>query len=219
MMRIHKALMMGTASALLCGASGVAYAGDDFPPPWRGTPGSTFQLWTFQQPFSPLPEAWDNPYGVPQMEITPGIEWLPGPPELPGYTGGVWCIPAGGSISFNIPNVVSPTMQKEIYFQIKYFSPGTVPSPSGVDAAGNQAQPHGPTYTPSPGHVPGQSYWAGGLIFPACAGGETITFSNVNPTQPMYIDQVVIDTRCIPTPASLALLGMAGLVVTRRHRW
>lgn len=207
-----------TALAAISGTASLALAGDAFPPPWRGDPGSTFQIWRFQNPTNPFPDEFHNPYGVPQMELNPGNEWLPGPPELPGYTGGVWCIPAGGSLSFHIPNVVSTDREKEIYFQIKYFSPGTVPTPSGVDAAGNQAQTCGPIFTPSPGGVPGQSYWAGSLCFPFCAGGETITFSNVNPTQPMYIDQVVIDTRCIPTPASLALLGLAGLVVTRRRR-
>lgn len=206
------------AALALCASAPFAFAGDDFPPPWRGTPDSTWQIWRFQNPTNPFPDDWNNPYGVPQILPEPGNIWLPGPPELPSYTGGVICIPAGGSLSFAIPNDIEPTMQKEIYFQIKYFSPGTVPSPSGTDAAGNQAQPHGPTYTPSPGHVPGQSYWAGGLLFPSCTGGETITFTNLNPQQPMYIDQVVIDTRCIPTPASLALLGLAGLTVLRRRR-
>lgn len=217
-MKTMRLISSAAALAVLSGGTSLAFAGDAFPPPWRGDPGSTVQIWQFQDPSSPFPEHFINPYGIPQLEIVPGNEWLPGPPELPGYSGGVWCIPAGGSLSFNIPNVLDTTQEKEIYFQIKYFSPGTVPTPSGVDAAGNQAQTCGPIFTPSPGPVPGQSYWAGSLCFPFCAGGETITFSNVNPTQPMYIDQVVIDTRCIPTPASLALLGLAGLVVVRRRR-
>lgn len=38
------------------------------------------------------------------------------------------------------------------------------------------------------------------------------------PWYPAYIDQVVIDTHCVPEPASLALLAAGGLALMRRRR-
>ena len=34
----------------------------------------------------------------------------------------------------------------------------------------------------------------------------------------MYIDQIIVDTRCIPEPATMCLLGLGGLLLARKRK-
>lgn len=211
----HRSLGVAAIAAGLAFSAGVAHAGDLFPPPWRGTPGSTFQLWMFHSP-SPFPDASANPFGVPIISsASVGVTWVP--TTATGEGDGLWCIDPGGMLCFDIPNIFLPLMEKEAYIQVKYFGPGTVPGVSGMSGSGAPGVPCGPTTTPSP--LPGGgSYWSTGLCFPDCWQFEQIWFTNPNPTAPIYIDQVVIDTRCIPSAGSFSLMAIGLLAACRRRR-
>jgi hypothetical protein len=46
--------------------------------------------------------------------------------------------------------------------------------------------------------------------------GFAINFGTHDFDYPVFIDQVVVDTQCVPEPGAIALLGFVGLVATRR---
>ncbi|MBI4578971.1 MAG: hypothetical protein HY718_04660, partial [Planctomycetes bacterium] len=104
--------------ALVVGVvAGLALADDLNPPPWRGAPGSTWQVWQFGDPSpNPPPDAGNNPYGVPSSTIAPGIgqAWLP---TWDGRTG-VW--PLSGEIIIEIPNRPLPLPFKDIWIQLTW---------------------------------------------------------------------------------------------------
>jgi hypothetical protein len=206
------------AIALACGGvSTPALAGDLNPPPWRGQPGTTFQYWQFASNTDIFPNPFNNPNGVPSIGTGGvGISWQPGPAGT-----GVWCINPGGFLPFIIPNDNEPTMHKELWFQIKYYSPGTEPAVSVTDPLGAGPWAPGPfVMTPtviSPGPPP-LWYSAGSYVRDYCPAFETVTIRNPNPNEPIYIEQFVVDTRCIPAPAGLGVLAAAGVLASHRRR-
>lgn len=206
-----------------------ALAGDNLPPPWPRTlpdgtpaPNVTYQCWTFTngpEMIVPPDPGWWNPHGVP---VGPRI--IPADPNNPpiwlpefGGRSGVWCLNPGDMLEFDIPNwYMPPPFEKAIWVQIKHlFGPPRVdvlyphPAGSGVSpAAPLGSVPVGPPGTP----------WvesAYGTILPFCPDFEVI---KITALEQMYIDQVCIDTICIPAPGAAALLGLGGLIAARRRR-
>jgi hypothetical protein len=47
---------------------------------------------------------------------------------------------------------------------------------------------------------------------------ETLILSSMDPTQTLYIDQVYVDSYCLPEPTSLAMLAVGGVLAIRRRR-
>jgi hypothetical protein len=209
-------------------AASPALAGDNIPPPWPRIgpdglplPGVTFQCWTFPTPFHPEPPdpGWWNPHGVPfGPRIIPADPLNP-PIWLEEFGGrfGVWCLNPGDMLEFDIPNwFMPPPFEKFIWVQIKHlFGPPRVdvifPSPVGP-----LFQPAGPVATVPVG--PPGTPWvetAYGAGLPFCPEFETI---KITALEQMYIDQVCIDTLCIPAPGAAALLAVGGLVAVRRRR-
>jgi hypothetical protein len=196
-------------------SAGSAWAGDQNPPPWRGTPGSTFQLWQFLSNTDVFPNVSNNPFGTGSIGPgSTGVEWQPGPLGT-----GVWCINPGGALYFTIPNVDRPMDPKELYYQIKYFSPGTEPSVTVNNPDGSTWGPGAITGTPTRDPLTGQWYNFSTRVNPFCPPSERICIGNPNPNEPIYIEQFVVDTRCIPSPAGACVLaGVGALGLVRRRR-
>lgn len=205
----------------------IARADDTFHPPWtRFQPNTTTQEWTF--PDQNLPHAPDNnsilwnPNGTAQQLDThnqgSGFLWLP---TFNGRTG-IYQLnpsgPAGPSILvFGIPNTQTPQPRKDVWAQITWF----------VDAGTTSVD-----LTPFGGSVPPTTVENGTVL--DAFGWRHSTFSYVlqpnpsfeyyqirnNSAVPIYIDQVVIDSQCVPEPASMAILGLGvvGLVCARRKK-
>jgi hypothetical protein len=186
--------------------AGPALADDLYPPPWRGEPGSTWALWEFMDPSpNPPPDMGFNPYGDPTTQIYPGVgqEWWA---ELNGRVG-VW--PLSGEAWFDIPNAPEPNPSKEIYIQLTWEpqAPGNLPLvmttlPSETPAVLVQETPLGGEWLHSVYSItlePNPT-WERILI----SGG-------------IDVDQVVIDTICIPEPAGCVLLAVCGLLARRRR--
>jgi hypothetical protein len=198
-----------------------AFADDLHPPPWlRGLPNSTSQEWVFNTPNLGVPDGainglpapgWWNPNGTPFMTDAVQSNWLP---AAAGRTG-VWSIFPGGILQFMIPNTPeSHTRTKEIWAQITWASA----SPTGVVSL----VPFGP---------PGSTVETIGVI---TLGGGWFhsTFHYILPFNPerefyqiinnsdskLYVDQVVLDTICVPEPATMAGLGFGLLLIARRMR-
>ncbi len=197
--------------------SGSALADDLTPPPWRFTPGSTVQHWDFSAgPGGGAPDALplNNIYGTPIMTPTSGATWIP----AAAGRNDIWQI-AGGPIQFDIPNTGIQTHMKNLWLQVTFLSIAAVPPPTYAVASinGPFTQVGAPIFTPlANGWVHELTQWTTPIcppfervaIFPGLAGAQVL------------IDQVVIDTQCIPvpTPASASLLACAGLVSLRRRR-
>lgn len=191
----------------------VAAQADDLnPPPWRGQPRTTFQEWQFLTPDdTPAPEFVNNPYGMPTAQVWPGT----GQAYWPVWGGrtGVW--PLSGAMELYVPNIpggeykdiwVQLTWAKQAFASVPVLSTtpgGTVELLSQIDI--------GPTNEPPPA---GANWWHTTYnirIYPNPAF-ETIRIDGT-----VMIDQVVIDTICIPEPASLGLLMIGGLLLVRRR--
>ena len=183
-------------------------------PTWRGDLGTTYQAWSFNDPGNPTaPDVVANDYGPPTLEVT---HLSPTTMYFSAYTGrdGVWKIMADDMMTIDIINTpnTGPDTWKEIWLQIIYADPGG----AGFDV---------PVAT-----IPGGPYQLEGreeldngylqdtysIIIEPNPPEETIMLMAIQ--QNIYISAVAVDTKCIPEPASLCLLGVGVLGLLRKRR-
>lgn len=195
---------------------GAALADDLRPPPWvRNQPNTTAQEWDFFTPQQPLPADGNsvplfNPNGVPLLLPGSGFQWHP----TFGGRGGVYELFGGGTMVFEIPNSPNPNLHKDIWVQVTYLF--------GAGDTGITLTPFGPVVAnpTSQGNIPLPGGWIHGtfsyLLNPQPAV-EYWQIVNNTPTT-LYIDQVVIDTRCVPEPATMATMGLGVALLIARRR-
>lgn len=198
-----------------------ALADDLTPPPWRFGPDTTFQHWDFSAgPIGGTPDAsqagnWTNPYGTPILTPVGSATWLP---TMAGRND-VWSVFTGGQLVFDIPNELAPAPHhKDLWLQVTFFAgaalvfPGaTVMAPNG----NNFTMVGNPILTPlGNGWVHELTQWT----YPACPGMEHVTLYPSQPGTTLFVDQVVIDTICVPAPAGPVVLALTGLAMLRRRR-
>ena len=180
----------------------VSLADDLFPPPWRGLPGSTWAQWEYSTPDpNPLPDAGFNPYGVPQTQVY--ADYFP---SLNGRQG-VWSF--SGEIWVDIPNRPEPWPWKDIQIQLTWEEQASGERPFVVTTApeainGTLVQ-----------EIALEGLWKHSIytihLEPNPAWEQIKISGNID------VDQLVIDTICIPEPAALALLTLGGLILCRRR--
>jgi len=200
-----------------------AYADDVpmFQPDWRGQEGTTYQQWTFLDNDNPAaPEVISNDYGDAWADITVkenGAGWQDYLITAPDRRG-VWV--DLDSIVLEIANRPDPLDYKEIWLQVTYYEGSAVPPEITVPGAtflDMVTEDVGPTDPTGASWIVQHSRW---LIEPNPAS-ETIILA---PPQTAFfgitIDQIVVDTICIPEPATALLLvgGILGGALRLRHR-
>jgi hypothetical protein len=211
-MRFHWSIV----AALLIGfaiAPAAVLADDLYPPPWRGMPGTTSQTWEFytDNP-TPPPDIQFNPYGASAAHVWPGTgqAWWPQWGGRPG----VW--PLSGTSEFYIPNNPVQNDYKDIWIQITWAKQAFASTPILSSTPGGTLQllhqvDIGPTGEPPPA---GANWWHSSYnirIYPN-PNFETIRIDGT-----IMLDEVVIDTICVPEPSSLASLAMGLLILWRRR--
>jgi len=196
-----------SAAAIIAMLAPSVCADDLNPPFWRGDPGTTLQMWEFGTAANPTPpDVVANPYGDPLLTVAGNFPYTLWKATDFGHQG-VWRFEDW--MILEIPNNPEPNDHKYIWMQITYSS-------------GYGHDPELFTLPPEASIMPiskvqlDDYYWHGTYVItitPNCAF-ETIYIEPRDCTA--YIDEIVVDTICIPEPASLLLLAVAGLFLRRR---
>ena len=213
-------LLLSLVAGLVALAATSVSADDLNPPPWMGLEGTTAQWWEFynapSSPWAIYPEAVSNMYGDPCAWVPsapPGSYWMnsyegPGGPEQ-----GVWKLDTGG-MYFEIPNteIEDRDSFKDVWIQVTYDAGGDYANVLSLVPFGvaerlddlHQVLDSGFFYDvwqihlePNPVH---ERIWIGPK---ECS---------------LYLDEVVIDTICIPEPATVGLLCIGAVALVRRRR-
>jgi len=207
-----------------------AWADDFNPPSWRGNPGTSWAMWEFlNDDPTPPPDDGFLPFGPPSMVVTPGpgAGWFDlNPPYNPnasptnpsGY--GWWNL--SGQLDITMPNSPILNPHKEIWIQLTWSpqAPENVPFVSVTHPGGTTTETSVPlVHTIAYEEYPGQAQ--GLKVF------RDVYHIDLIPNPPweiihirggINVDEVVVDTWCVPEPASLGLLSLGALVLRRRRR-
>jgi hypothetical protein len=212
MNKVNKVVVI-LAIAVIIGADAFAA------PPWRGSAGNiTFQQWSFSDAnTSPLPDAVPplrNSYGTPELDVGSTCVWSS---SVDGYNG-VWAMERD-KLDIIIPNYTVLNPQKEMWIELTWKK------------AGHNSFPDRPLIGITPLYDDENMDYSTDIsrVDLGSSGNWFTTRFVVNiwPNPPseyitisgdIYVDQVVIDTRCIPEPGTLSLLGVAALFGLKRKR-
>ncbi len=188
----------------------------------RFDPGSTYQQWGSENGFS-APLFIDNEFGEPDLTAEGFVEVV-GTGPFGEENKPFWhCDAEEGIITILVPNSPHENMIKKILLQVTSTRAPEVavvggPGPgysSGTfeTGLGDVQHLHGPGF-----HGSGPWYtYSYGLTIEPNPERETITMTF---NQCTYIEQIDIDTICIPEPTAVALLGLGalGLFLRRMRR-
>jgi hypothetical protein len=199
-------------SLLLCIALGQASHAAVIGPWWEpGTDGSTCQYWSFDQDDpNPLPDEMDNPYGMPELAVYPGMgqEWM----SQHGDRFGIW--PLSGDIEVGIPNRPLPLPYKEIYVTLTWADQTPLSTPvvwekmTGVDG-----ELLGETIVSDPSS---NVTWRESVYYLRLEPNPD--FEIIRIAGSVLVDDLRICTICIPEPGSVALMGIGAMMLARRRR-
>lgn len=189
----------------------VAMADDLNPPTWRGLPGTTWQGWEYSTDIqNPLPDFGDNPMGVPTTFVQPGFsQWWE---DVLDGRQGVW--PLSGTINVEIPNYPDLNPEKLIWIQLTW-KPQVVGDYSldvraTPEALGQWVDAVPVAEIPLPD---GWTHTTFEIVLPYNPVWETVYVAGT-----VFVDELVIDTYCVPEPATMSALALGALAMIRRRR-
>ena len=229
--RILLAIMFALSLSLV--SMGVAQADYYDPPGWEINSYFTHQSWEFETSANPSgPTVDDNPFGVAEYEAF-------GTDENPiiwhsTYAGrtGVWEFDENSIIDFIVPNSANPDLVKEVWFQATYYTvdSGRISEDSWIypddpfDAEVTFGQVSREAIEGEAGWY--RETWMGTIIPQPGIEDFAILFdggfdADGNPiAATVFVTEIDIDTRCVPIPGAVWLLGsgLIGLVGIRRRK-
>lgn len=216
-------LLAGLAHADLPG-----FSGDLKWPDWYKQENTTLQAWNFDSCKSVVaPNIDENPYGDPFANIirpNNKTRWME------DYSGreGVWRLGKGGVMALFVPNTSNTAIDsyKEIWVQILWsassidYAPSLWVQTADADPAYAheiQTMPFGKhdNCTEGNGTTGSDNFYHSlyKIDLQPNPMEEWIFIKSGHRRHPVYIDEIIVDTRCIPEPATTALLGIGGLGV------
>lgn len=187
-----------------------------YDPPWDATyPTATYQQWEFSMPDNPaLPEIDGNQYGTASMDIMGSTDWRPdwdGPlgDPVPG-----WHIddPNGGGVWIHVLNDPDPNLWKLILVQVTSTK---APSNISTSPAGSVSFPF-----PQIQHTNASGQFTGWYTYPFLVkipDNPPEEWIHIDFPYSTIIDEIVVDTICIPEPGLTAMLGLGGMLLLRRR--
>ena len=203
--------IVATAILVLCS---VALADDLNPPSWRGQPDTTFQLWEFSTNTQPaVPNIDGNPYGDPLALILgafPKTRWL----TTDRGQQGVWVTEEW--IQLEIPNTenTEPNSFKEIWLQMT-FDVGTDAFPVVFIVPDADPFTLEPVFI-APDPVGTYTYGIWDIIIEPNPRFESIYILPRECT--LYMDEIVVDTRCVPEPTTMVMMVLGGIALLIRRK-
>jgi len=239
---IRKYVLLGVLAALIC-LPASAWAHDLLPPSWRGRPGTSVARW---DSWSGCDSFWsyDGSLSAPEYHYESGWNYYEGPWFLED---GIFRVPYSSRyqrLAFELDNYDDNRPWKDIRVQVTLYGAGynfedyylsvwTWADPSEWEDPMPGGDVEAILSATEPVEVAGQPGWfvlafdlrmwpnpdreTIGLQFLQgpfynVSGQYTATGGNV------WVGQVVIDTYCVPEPATLMLLALGGLAVIRRKK-
>lgn len=230
-----------------CVCAGSVSADYNNPPGWENDAYFTHQSWSFSTGDQVAPDdgGAGNPYGTASLtfsnatwvdDLGPVLDLNP-PYSLLGMRQGGWAIngPQDGTEWFriDIPSFADSTMYNELWFELTFRVSsmqlageivGRVDLSTYADGIVDEA--HKFTSLGETGGAFGmdasQQIWLrfeGMFSFDPQPGSElVILMGSLNAGESVLLDQIDIDTRGVPEPISICLLGVGALGVIRRKR-
>ena len=205
--------LLASAIVVALGASiafGAIY--DLNPAPWRTTPPgiapTTYQSWSFSTSANPsAPDVDDNPFGTAALEVTGGFPLTRYYTSFNGHDG-VWKFEDW--IEIVIPNSPIANPYKEVWLQITYYASG-IPEAFTVLPAYDNMQ--------LVSDVAVDDYFRHATYSIRIEPNPVLESVWIEPLHcTLYVDNLIVETICVPEPVSLAMLAFGGLVAIRRRR-
>ena len=235
------------AFLLVCSLAVVVRADYMNPPGWENDPYFTHQSWSFDAKDNPaLPDdgGAGNSYGDPILQFENavwvddlGMVYDPATFEPLGQRQGGFSIsgPQDGTTWFTVdlPNEAAPGMTKEVWFEMTFRVSdmqlaGVIQNVVNLSvyADGIMDGEHAFEYFDEQGGVIGVSalgeIWLrfeGKFSYTPQPQSELMVLTgSLEPGQSVCLDQIDIDTHCIPEPGTLGLLAIGAVGLLRRRR-
>ena len=189
------------------------------PAPWRTDPTglapTTYQSWDFAADTNPTaPDVDLNPFGTAELTVTGDFfDNTVHYDTLPGYPGhsGIWGYEE--DIQVYLPNNETPNPYKEIWVQITYTAsnaPNLYVLPEGNAAAY--------VFMTLVDNVDLEDGWYHATYYAYVSPNPFFELNVIRPADcTLYVDDLIIETICVPEPATLGVLGLGMLFLKRKR--